>query len=139
MLSCLHSQRSRAGRLAGVLALHGLPAGDVSRGAIKTELDETLCSNACCQKRWATKKAGGNTNNRQGSSLPKFLGIKLYGGQHCNPGNIIVRQRGTRFHPGINVGMGTDHTLFALTEGHVLFRYNKLKKRRSIDIVALNS
>lgn len=52
----------------------------------------------------ATKKAGGSTQNR-GSSLPKYLGIKLYGGQHCIPGNIIVRQRGTEFHPGKNVGM----------------------------------
>lgn len=58
----------------------------------------------CLHTHRASKKAGGSTSNR-GSQLPKFLGVKLYGGQHCIPGNIIVRQRGTEFHPGLNVGM----------------------------------
>ena len=56
------------------------------------------------QVRWASKKQGGSTQNTK-DSLPKFLGVKLFGGQRCIPGNIIVRQRGTEFHPGANVGM----------------------------------
>ncbi|DBA68476.1 TPA: hypothetical protein ACH3X2_013764 [Trebouxia sp. C0005] len=66
-----------------------------------------------------------------------MLGIKLYGGQHCIPGNIIVRQRGTEYHPGINVGLGRDHTIYALTEGYVKFAYNKFNKRRSISVQLL--
>ena len=69
----------------------------------------------------AHKKAGGSTRNGRDSN-PKYLGVKLYGGQAVEAGNIIVRQRGTQFHPGSGVGLGRDHTLFALTEGHVAFR-----------------
>ncbi|MGD9582847.1 MAG: 50S ribosomal protein L27 [Lysobacterales bacterium] len=68
----------------------------------------------------AHKKAGGSTRNGRDSN-PKYLGVKIYGGQAINAGNIIVRQRGTEFHPGTNVGMGRDHTLFALTDGKVEF------------------
>ncbi|KAL3156960.1 hypothetical protein ABBQ38_001219 [Trebouxia sp. C0009 RCD-2024] len=88
------------------------------------------------QIRWASKKQGGSTQNTKDSN-PKMLGIKLYGGQHCIPGNIIVRQRGTEYHPGANVGMGRDHTIYALTEGYVKFAYNKLKKRRTIGVQLL--
>jgi len=68
----------------------------------------------------AHKKAGGSTRNGR-DSHSKRLGVKKFGGEAVIPGNIIVRQRGTKFHPGSNVGIGTDHTLFALTEGKVEF------------------
>ncbi len=68
----------------------------------------------------AHKKAGGSTRNGRDSN-PKYLGVKMYGGQVIEPGNIIVRQRGTKFHPGTGVGLGRDHTLFALTAGVVKF------------------
>ena len=69
----------------------------------------------------AHKKAGGSTNNGR-DSVSKRLGVKLFGGQAATAGNIIVRQRGTKVNPGQNVGMGKDHTLFALIEGKVAFR-----------------
>jgi len=68
----------------------------------------------------AHKKAGGSTRNGRDSN-PKMLGVKRYGGQEVISGNILVRQRGTKVHPGQNVGMGTDHTLFAKTDGVVAF------------------
>ena len=68
----------------------------------------------------AHKKAGGSTRNGRDSN-PKMLGVKRYGGQAVVSGNILVRQRGTRVHPGPNVGMGTDHTLFAKADGTVKF------------------
>lgn len=68
----------------------------------------------------AHKKAGGSSRNGR-DSQSKRLGVKKYGGEVVIPGNIIVRQRGTRFHPGENVGIGKDHTLFALVEGRVKF------------------
>ncbi|MFM1816566.1 MAG: hypothetical protein RLZ98_3261 [Pseudomonadota bacterium] len=69
----------------------------------------------------AHKKAGGSSRNGRDSN-PKYLGVKKYGGERVIPGNIICRQRGTKWHPGQNVGMGTDHTIFALVEGKVEFR-----------------
>ena len=69
----------------------------------------------------AHKKAGGSSRNGR-DSAGRRLGVKRFGGEVVIPGNIIVRQRGTKFHPGSNVGMGKDHTLFALTEGRVAFR-----------------
>ena len=68
----------------------------------------------------AHKKAGGSSRNGR-DSAGRRLGVKKFGGEHVIPGNIIVRQRGTKFNPGDNVGMGKDHTLFALIEGHVAF------------------
>jgi large subunit ribosomal protein L27 len=68
----------------------------------------------------AHKKAGGSSRNGR-DSAGKRLGVKKFGGEHVIPGNIIIRQRGTRWHPGHNVGIGRDHTLFALVEGQVLF------------------
>ena len=76
----------------------------------------------------AHKKAGGSSRNGRDSAGQR-LGVKLFGGQAIEAGNIIVRQRGTQFHPGDNVGMGKDHTLFALTDGRVEFR--KGFKRRT--------
>ncbi|MFN7856442.1 MAG: 50S ribosomal protein L27 [Acidovorax sp.] len=68
----------------------------------------------------AQKKGGGSTRNGR-DSKPKMLGVKASGGELISAGSIIVRQRGTRFHPGNNVGVGKDHTLFALVDGHVSF------------------
>jgi large subunit ribosomal protein L27 len=68
----------------------------------------------------AHKKAGGSSRNGR-DSAGKRLGVKKFGGEHVIPGNIIIRQRGTRWHAGNNVGMGRDHTLFALVEGQVRF------------------
>jgi large subunit ribosomal protein L27 len=75
----------------------------------------------------AHKKAGGSSRNGRDSN-PKYLGVKRYGGQHVLAGNILVRQRGTKFYPGSNVGIGKDHTLFALTEGTVKFHDGKLRR-----------
>jgi large subunit ribosomal protein L27 len=82
----------------------------------------------------AHKKAGGSSRNGRDSES-KRLGVKRYGGQLIPAGNIIVRQRGTEFHPGVNVGMGKDHTLFALVEGHVQFAIKGEKRRRTVSIV----
>ncbi|WP_309684143.1 50S ribosomal protein L27 [Polaromonas sp.] len=68
----------------------------------------------------AQKKGGGSTRNGR-DSQPKMLGVKKFGGEVINAGSIIVRQRGTKFHPGVNVGIGKDHTLFALVDGAVSF------------------
>ena len=76
----------------------------------------------------AHKKAGGSTRNGRDSES-KRLGVKMYGGQKVVAGNIIVRQRGTRFHPGVNVGIGKDHTLFAKADGLVKFQKKGLKNR----------
>ena len=82
----------------------------------------------------AHKKAGGSSRNGRDSES-KRLGVKRYGGQLISAGSIIVRQRGTEFHPGDNVGMGKDHTLFAKVEGTVLFAIKGIKKRRMISII----
>jgi len=82
----------------------------------------------------AHKKAGGSTRNGRDSN-PNYLGVKRYGGQLVRAGNIIVRQRGTKFHPGIGVGMGRDHTLFALQDGFVQFVVKGDKQRKTINIV----
>ena len=81
----------------------------------------------------AHKKAGGSTRNGRDSN-PKYLGIKRYGGQVINAGSIIVRQRGTQFHPGRNVGIGKDHTLFALKTGTVVFSVKGQKAKRCVSI-----
>jgi large subunit ribosomal protein L27 len=81
----------------------------------------------------AHKKAGGSSRNGR-DSQSKRLGVKLFGGQNAVAGNIIVRQRGTTWHPGQNVGMGTDHTLFALTNGKVEFR-TKAKGRVFVSVL----
>ncbi len=81
----------------------------------------------------AHKKAGGSTRNGR-DSKPKYLGVKRFGGEAVKAGNIIVRQRGTWFHPGENVGCGRDHTLFALVDGTVRFRTGGRKNRRSVSI-----
>ena len=81
----------------------------------------------------AHKKAGGSTRNGRDSN-PKYLGVKRYGGENVLAGNIIVRQRGTRFHAGENVGVGKDHTLFALADGKVKFEHKGMPKRKFVSI-----
>ena len=81
----------------------------------------------------AHKKAGGSTKNGRDSES-KRLGIKRYGGEHVIPGNIICRQRGTKWHPGNGVGLGTDHTIFAIDEGQVEFK-TKRNGRTFISVV----
>ena len=82
----------------------------------------------------AHKKAGGSSKNGR-DSQSKRLGVKLFGGQHVKAGNIIVRQRGTQFHPGPNVGCGRDHTLFATADGSVVFERKGPKMRRYVSVV----
>ena len=83
----------------------------------------------------AHKKAAGSTKNGRDSN-PKYLGVKKYGGESVLAGNILIRQRGTKVHPGVNVGMGKDHTLFALKDGVVKFAKKGPKNRQHVNIVA---
>lgn len=82
----------------------------------------------------AHKKAAGSTKNGR-DSQSKRLGVKKFGGQVVVPGNILVRQRGTKFHPGVNVGCGKDHTLFAKTDGNVQFNIRGRHNRTFVDVV----
>jgi len=82
----------------------------------------------------AHKKAGGSSRNGRDSES-KRLGVKAYAGEEINAGTIIIRQRGTRIHPGVNVGMGKDHTLFALVAGKVAFATKGKEKRKFANIV----
>jgi large subunit ribosomal protein L27 len=82
----------------------------------------------------AHKKAGGSSRNGRDSNAQR-LGVKRFGGQLVKAGNIIVRQRGTVFHPGVNVGIGKDHTLFATAEGHVEFKVKGPFNRKYVSIV----
>lgn len=84
----------------------------------------------------AHKKAGGSTRNGRDSN-PKFLGVKRFGGQFVNAGEILVRQRGTQFHPGEGVGLGRDHTLYALVTGIVKFVTKGAKNRKFVAVDAL--
>ncbi|MEX2515571.1 MAG: 50S ribosomal protein L27 [Gammaproteobacteria bacterium] len=82
----------------------------------------------------AHKKAGGSTRNGRDSES-KRLGVKKFGGESVAAGNILIRQRGTKFHPGVNVGCGTDHTLFAKAEGKVLFETKGPNSRTFVSVV----
>ena len=81
----------------------------------------------------AQKKGGGSTRNGR-DSKPKMLGVKKFGGELVSAGSIIVRQRGTKFHPGNNVGLGKDHTLFAIADGHVSFGIKGALNRHVVSI-----
>jgi large subunit ribosomal protein L27 len=83
----------------------------------------------------AHKKGVGSSRNGRDSN-PKYLGVKIYGGQVIEAGNIIIRQRGTQFHPGMGVGLGRDHTLYALVDGTVQFGTKGKEKRRTVSVVA---
>ncbi len=86
----------------------------------------------------AHKKAGGSTRNGRDSES-KRLGLKKFGGQQVQAGSILVRQRGTAYNPGVNVGVGRDHTLFALADGEVRFTKRGPKSRRFVDVVTSES
>ncbi len=86
----------------------------------------------------AHKKAGGSTRNGRDSES-KRLGVKMYGGQVVKAGNIIVRQRGTKFHAGTNVGCGKDHTLFATADGVIKFEVKGAKNRKYVTVEAVAS
>jgi large subunit ribosomal protein L27 len=81
----------------------------------------------------AQKKGGGSTRNGR-DSKPKMLGVKKFGGEVISAGSIIVRQRGTKFHPGSNVGIGKDHTLFALVEGEVSFSTKGSLNKHTVNV-----
>lgn len=81
----------------------------------------------------AHKKAGGSTRNGRDSN-PKMLGVKCFGGEQVIAGNILIRQRGTHYHPGKNVGIGRDHTLYALVDGKVRFTCKGIKQRNYVSI-----
>jgi large subunit ribosomal protein L27 len=81
----------------------------------------------------AQKKGGGSTRNGR-DSQPKMLGVKKFGGEVINAGSIIVRQRGTKFHPGLNVGIGKDHTLFALVDGQVSFAIKGSLNKHTVSV-----
>ena len=81
----------------------------------------------------AQKKGGGSTRNGR-DSQPKMLGVKAYGGELVTAGSIIVRQRGTKVHAGTNVGMGRDHTLFALVDGHVKFAIKGENNNQTVSV-----
>ena len=81
----------------------------------------------------AQKKGGGSTRNGR-DSKPKMLGVKKFGGEVINAGSIIVRQRGTKFHPGVNVGIGKDHTLFALVDGSVSFAIKGALSKHTVNV-----
>jgi large subunit ribosomal protein L27 len=82
----------------------------------------------------AQKKGGGSTRNGR-DSQPKMLGVKAFGGELISAGSIIVRQRGTKFHPGTNVGVGKDHTLFARVDGHVQFATKGALNKQTVNVV----
>ncbi|AHG60001.1 50S ribosomal protein L27 [Buchnera aphidicola] len=82
----------------------------------------------------AHKKAGGSTRNGRDSNAQR-LGVKHFGGEFISAGSIIVKQRGTKFHPGKNVGCGKDHTIFAMVKGKVEFKKKGLKKRTYVNII----
>lgn len=82
----------------------------------------------------AHKKAGGSTRNGR-DSIAKRLGVKRFGDQLVNAGNILVRQRGTHFHPGLNVGCGKDHTLFAKADGRVVFETKGPNNRKFVSVI----
>ena len=83
----------------------------------------------------AQKKGGGSTRNGR-DSQPKMLGVKKFGGEVIHAGSIIVRQRGTKFHPGVNVGIGKDHTLFALVDGQVSFTIKGSMNKRTVNVTS---
>ena len=86
----------------------------------------------------AHKKAGGSSRNGRDSAGQR-LGVKKFGGEAVVPGNIIVRQRGTKFHPGVNVGMGKDHTLYALVDGKVEFKVSGAAGKTVVSVVEAQS
>ncbi|EEY67365.1 50S ribosomal protein L27 [Phytophthora infestans T30-4] len=113
----------------GMARVFGCSAAMTARVGTATEEVYTL------SRRWASKKAGGSTKNGRDSES-KRLGVKKFGGQSVLAGNIIIRQRGTKYHAGTGVGLGKDHTIFAKRDGFVRFWYNVPKKRQEVSVKA---
>ncbi|CAH0485904.1 unnamed protein product [Peronospora farinosa] len=111
----------------GLARVFGCYASMMTRLSTKNESVYTV---SC---RWASKKAGGSTKNGRDSES-KRLGVKKFGGQSVVSGNIIIRQRGTKYHVGTGVGIGKDHTIFATRDGFVRFWYNTPKKRQEVSV-----
>jgi ribosomal protein L27 len=139
-----HPPSTRRGKgTAGLLLIErmSLLSLTISRAAshgLTKSLPSTTTSLVCTlrpQVRWATKKAGGTTKNGR-DSPGKRLGVKRFGGAAVVPGNIIIRQRGQKVRPGANVGMGRDHTLFALVAGKVHFQFDHSIKRQIVSVVS---
>ena len=99
-----------------------------------TELQIGAIAGSAGAVEMAQKKGGGSTRNGR-DSQPKMLGVKAFGGELISAGSIIVRQRGTKFHPGTNVGVGKDHTLFALVDGHVQFAVKGAMNKSTVSVV----
>ena len=83
----------------------------------------------------AHKKSGGSSRNGR-DTAGRRLGVKKYGGEQVDAGNIILRQRGTKYHPGENVGIGKDHTLFATSAGQVQFTYKGIKQKKTVNVIS---
>lgn len=96
-----------------------------------------LQSNCLQAIRFATKKAGGSSRNGR-DSIGKRLGVKKLGGNVVQPGSIIIRQRGQKYHFGENTKMGRDHTIYSITNGYVKFTYNKFKKHQVVSVTDVN-
>eukprot|EP00873_Tetraselmis_striata_P010046 jgi/Tetstr1/430310/TSEL_020135.t1 len=135
MFSLSRGARSAGGLLFGASQLGSSSAGACLGAALPVLSKFSNVENpaAPAQVRWASKKQGGSTQNGR-ESRPKHLGCKLFDNQACKAGSIIVRQRGTRFFPGENTGMGTDHTIFAKVSGVVKFHTHPKTKKRTISV-----
>jgi large subunit ribosomal protein L27 len=134
----LMAMAGRAGRLAQQAGrwLPSLSSTSELAGPLQSPSAAFGAPLTIVQHRCASKKAGGSTQNGKDSN-PKMLGVKKSGGSQCLAGNIIVRQRGTEYHPGSNVGLGRDHTLFALVPGRVTFSRSRLTGRRTVSVEPL--
>mmetsp|Transcript_52091 Transcript_52091/g.104455 ORF Transcript_52091/g.104455 Transcript_52091/m.104455 type:complete len:116 (+) Transcript_52091:38-385(+) len=106
----------------------------LSRAIISQHRVKGLVTPLLTSVRFATKKAGGTTRNGR-DSRGQRLGVKKFGGEVVRAGNIIIRQRGQKFHPGDNVGLGRDHTIWSLVDGHVSFFFNEKIKRNIVSVV----
>ena len=123
----------RTGVFSHLVAKRGGGGGGGGEGGLPHLPPSILLASGAGAIRFASKKAGGSTANGRDSN-PKFLGIKKYGGELVRPGHIIARQRGTKWHPGENCGIGTDHTLYSLVDGKVKFTKNRVKGRTIVNV-----
>lgn len=112
---------------------------NILRGSLTKNCVVPLSSSSiwCQQTRLATKKAGGSSRNGR-DSAGRRLGLKKFGGEEVIPGNIIIRQRGQKYHSGTDTKMGRDHTIYAVAEGWVKFVYNKIQKHQIVTVTNIN-
>lgn len=114
-------------------ALSQVQSASDKRASVRLHESLFLLAAVSLHVRHASKKAGGSTKNRKGSNAQR-LGVKLFHGQACKPGSIIIRQRGTKWKPADNVGLGKDHTIFSLFHGHVQFFKHPETKRTHVRV-----